>query len=205
MSNPPRIEAVVFDLDGVLVKSGVFGTRLASELGLARADMDSFWHGPFARCSLGLADLKSEVAPFLEKWGYRGSVEDCLQAWFEADSALNTELFDHVASLRRAGIACHVASNQERYRAAYLEGPMGLAARFDRLFFSCHLGSKKPAPEFFQRVTAELALPPGSLLFIDDQPSNVGAARASGWNAEPYAFGDDLAALLRRHGLPRRR
>lgn len=124
------IEAVIFDVDGVLVRSGIFGARLLRELGLERDALDSFWRGPFVQCSLGLSDLKKEVAPFLEKWGYPGTVEDCLRAWFEADSALNADVFDEVARLRHRGVLCHVASTQERYRAAYLEGPMGLAAQF---------------------------------------------------------------------------
>jgi putative hydrolase of the HAD superfamily len=195
------IEAVVFDVDGVLVHGGVFGARLSSELGLKRAALDSFWHGPFARCSLGLSDLKQEAQPFLDEWGYEGSVEHFLEAWFEADSALNAQLFDEVAHLRRRGIPCHVASNQERYRAAYLEGTMGLGARFDRLFFSCHLGVKKPATQFFQEVSSALRLAPAGLLFFDDQQANVDAARAAGWHAEIYLPGHDLRPTLARHGL----
>lgn len=196
------IEAVVFDLDGVLVRGGVFGARLSRELRLARADLDNFWHGPFARCTLGLADLKQEVAPFLDRWGYPGSVEGFLQAWFEADSALDAELLELVGWLRRQGLACHVGSTQERYRAAYLQGPMGLDRHFDRFFFSCNLGVRKPQPEFYRRITGELTLPPAALLFIDDQDANVQAARAAGWNAESFVPGTDIRALLARHGLP---
>lgn len=195
------IEAVVFDVDGVLVRSGKFGAQLRSELGLQRAALDSFWRGPFVQCSLGLSDLKQEVEPFLAKWGYRGTVEDCLQAWFEADSTMNATVFDEVERLRARGIPCHVASTQERYRAAYLEGPMGLADRFDRLFFSCHLGVRKPQLEFYRQVTDELGTSPDTLLFFDDQQANVEAARSAGWSAELYTFGDDLSSLLARHGL----
>jgi putative hydrolase of the HAD superfamily len=195
------IEAVVFDVDGVLVQSGVFGQRLRRELGLQAADLDEFWRGPFGQCSLGLLDLKEAVEPFLERWGYRGSVDECLREWFEADSILNLDVLDEVARLRNRGVPCHVASTQERHRAAYLEGAMGFAARFDRLFFSCRLGMKKPQLEFFQRVASELGTSPAALLFIDDQPMNVEAARAAGWSAELYAFGDDIASLLARHRI----
>jgi putative hydrolase of the HAD superfamily len=195
------IEAVVFDVDGVLVRSGEFGQRLRRELGLQSEELDEFWKGPFAKCSLGLADLKAEVEPFLERWGYRGGVESCLEEWFAADSTLNSAVLAEVERLRRRGVRCHVASTQERYRAAYLEGTMGFADRFDRLFFSCQLGVKKPQLEFFQRVASELGTPPAALLFIDDQQMNVDAARSAGWNAELYAFGDDISALLARHGV----
>jgi putative hydrolase of the HAD superfamily len=195
------IDAVVFDVDGVLVRSGNFGAQLLRDYGPQHAAIDAFWRGPFVQCSLGLSDLKQEIEPFLGKWGYRGTVEDCLQAWFEADSAVNTTVLDEVERLRSRGIPCHLATTQERYRAAYLEGPMGLAARFDRLFFSCHLGVRKPQPEFYRRVTDELGMSPAALLFFDDHHANVDAARAAGWNAELYTFGDDLSALLARHGV----
>jgi putative hydrolase of the HAD superfamily len=196
------IEAVLFDVDGVLVHSGKFAARMARELGLSRGAMEAFWHGPFASCALGAADLKEQIAPFLRQWGYRGSAEDCLRAWFEADSALNQPVLDAAQRLRARGMPCHIVSTQERYRAEYLEGPMGLAQHFDRLFFSCHLGVKKPQPEFYQRVTGELGLAPDALLLIDDQQPNIDAARAAGWHAEIYAFGDDLGVVWGRHGIP---
>ena len=195
------IEAVVFDVDGVLVRSGAFGQQLRRELGLTTDELDKFWRGPFVQCSLGLSDLKKEVEPFLKRWGYSGTVEDCLRDWFEADSTVNADVLDEVERLQRRGVPCHVSSTQERYRAAYLEGTMGLAARFDRLFFSYHLRVKKPQLEFYRRVASELGTSAAALLFIDDQQINVEAARAAGWSAELYAFGDDLPSLLARHKI----
>ena len=197
------IEAVVFDVDGVLVRSGAFGQQLRRQLGVPSKALDEFWKGPFALCSLGLADLKQEVEPFLERWGYRGSVEDCLQNWFEADSTNNSDVLDEVERLRRRGVPCHIASTQERYRAAYLADTLGLANQFDRLFFSCHLGMKKPQLEFYEYVVSELGTSPATLLLIDDQQANVEAARIAGWSAELYALEDDLPPLLARHSLVR--
>jgi putative hydrolase of the HAD superfamily len=194
------IRAVIFDIDGVLVQSGRFGQHLQS-LGIDATSLQSFWHGPFAECSLGRADLKQALSPFVERWGYPGTVDDCLNAWFEADSTLNHPLLEEIEQLRAQGLPCHVASTQERHRARYLERVMGLGRRFDRFFFSCHLGVKKPHAEFYRRITTELGAPPSSLLYFDDQQANVDAARAAGWNAELYTIGDALLPAARRHGL----
>lgn len=195
------ISAVVFDVDGVVVRGGVFGERLRREYGLDRAALNAFWRGPFEQCLLGLADLKREVAPFLRQWGYRGSVEQCVEAWLEADSTVNTAALQEVERLRARGIRCHVASNQERYRASYLEGALEFGVRFDRLFFSCRMGSKKPQRAFFAHIAGALGAAPAQLLFIDDQGCNVEAARDAGWNADQYSFGEDLSSLLALHGL----
>lgn len=195
------IEPVVFDVDGVLVQGGAFGERLRRELGIERASLEAFWRGPFAECSLGRSDLKREVEPFLRQWGYPGSVDAFLLDWFEADSRVNHDVLREVERLRSRRVPCYVASTQERHRAAYLAGTMGLATRFDRLFFSCNLGSKKPQLEFFESIRAELDVPAAALLLLDDQMANVEAARSVGWNAELYTIGGDLAALIDRHPI----
>ena len=142
---------------------------------------------------------KHEVTAWLEQWGYEGSVDDCLREWFEADSTLNHEMLELASQLRQRGVPCHLASTQERHRAAYLEQDLGFADRFERRFFSYQLGVRKPDPEFYRRVTEELGVLPSSLLFLDDQAANVAAARDAGWYAEVYARGDELAALLEKH------
>lgn len=139
------IEAVVFDVDGVLVRSGAFGQQLRRELGVPSNELDEFWRGPFARCSLGLADLKQEVEPYLRRWGYPGSLEGCLRDWFEADSTINSHVLDEVDRLRRRGVPCHIASTQEHYRAAYLADTMGFGQAVRSLIFLLPPGSEKAA------------------------------------------------------------
>jgi putative hydrolase of the HAD superfamily len=199
-SATPPIEAIIFDVDGVLVYSGTFGKQL-QRLGVDASALQEFWHGPFVECSLGRADLKQVMGSFIEAWGYPGTVEECLAAWFAADSNLNHALLADVARLRAGGVRCHVASTQERHRARYLQTTLGLGSRFDRFFFSCQVGAKKPDPKFYEHVTRELGSPPAALLFFDDQPANVDAARAAGWRAELYAMGTPLLPALARHGL----
>jgi putative hydrolase of the HAD superfamily len=196
-----RIGSVVFDVDGVLVYTGSFGRRLTREHGVSPAELQEFFHGPFRRCMQGEADLRDELAPHLERWSWPGSPETFLAAWFEADSRCDPALLSEVARLREAGIRCHLASNQEPLRAAYLEGPMGFGQLFDATFFSCRLGVRKPHAAFYRRVRAALGVPADSLLFLDDQQKNVDAARKAGWRAELHCVGDEVLPLLRRYGL----
>ena len=44
----------------------------------------------------------------------------------------------------------------------------------------------KPQRAIYDLMAQRLALPPERLLFFDDTPANVEAARACGWQAEVY-------------------
>ncbi len=67
---------------------------------------------------------------------------------------------------------------------------------FERMFFSAELGAKKPDPSTYRAVADALAVPPASIVFVDDGAANVEGAREAGWRAVPFRDGDRLAALL---------
>ena len=46
-----------------------------------------------------------------------------------------------------------------------------------------------------------LGLPPQELLFFDDVPANVAAARAAGWQAEVFTDAEQAGADLRARGF----
>ncbi len=63
--------------------------------------------------------------------------------------------------------------------------------------YSHRLALSKPNPAFYNALTTRLALTPQSILFFDDLPENIAAARALHWNAvliDPLA---DPAAQIR--------
>lgn len=195
------VDAVVFDVDGVLVHAGEFGKLLESRYGIDREVQSGFFQGPFRECVRGRADLREVIGPFLQEWNWPGTVDDFLRVWFEADSEVDQGSLDVASRLRADGYACYVASTQERHRAAYLRDVVGLGARFDELFFSWEVGVTKGDPMFFELVTVQIGLAPERILFFDDVDGIVETARGVGWKAEVYASGDDMWELLARHGV----
>jgi FMN phosphatase YigB (HAD superfamily) len=69
-------------------------------------------------------------------------------------------------------------------------------ARFDHLFFSHRLRHRKPDPAAFTAVASHLGASSEEILFIDDSPANVAAAREAGWHGIQY---HDVTQL--RHDL----
>jgi putative hydrolase of the HAD superfamily len=191
------IKSIVYDVDGVLVRSFEFAGILARDYGIDREMQLSFFQGPMRECVLGLADMKQAIQPFLAAWGWPTTVEDFVSQWFEADGSLNADVAETVAPLRAAGYKCCVASTQESHRAAWLEERLGFRTLFDDLFFSCRLGATKGDVRFFERATDKMGLAPQEILFFDDANVIVETARRAGWNAEVYHFGDDVRARLR--------
>jgi putative hydrolase of the HAD superfamily len=77
----------------------------------------------------------------------------------------------------------YLATNQEHLRAAYLMEKLGLAEHVDGIFYSAHLGAKKPDMEFFAKVQAAVGLCGEEMLLIDDSCQNIEAALKAGWQA----------------------
>jgi hypothetical protein len=48
-----------------------------------------------------------------------------MDIWFEVENAVDTRVIGVIRVLQRAGLTCYLATNQERYRAAYMKTVMG--------------------------------------------------------------------------------
>lgn len=197
MQNPNH--AYIFDADGVLIPPWGFANYLKRAYPEIAAQTAEFFRGPFLRCVVGQADLKEVLPPYLEKWRWPHSLDEFLARWFESERTIDSELAAHIRRLRAAGAPCYLATNQERYRAAYMRNEMGLGALFDDLFVSAHLGVAKPDPTFFATVSRAIdhahGIPPTRIFFWDDAPANVEAAQAAGWQAKLYTGIDPIAAI----------
>ncbi len=72
---------------------------------------------------------------------------------------------------------------------------------FDKVYVSGELKLIKPDPRIFAHVEQDLGKAPERLLFIDDNPANIEAARARGWQAHRFTEPALLRGWLAGHGL----
>jgi FMN phosphatase YigB (HAD superfamily) len=79
------------------------------------------------------------------------------------------------------------------------------ASRLTHRHGSHLMGMAKPDPMIFRRFAELTGREPGQILFFDDRPDNIIAARAEGWAAEQIDPDGDSAAQvmthLRQHGV----
>lgn len=198
-AEPAALRWLLFDVDGVLLPAADLTADLRREHGITREQLRELVAAHFDACLVGAADLATELRPWLSRWAYPGTPRDFLEAVFAAEREPDAHLLEAAAGLRRRGMRCGIASNQERWRAEHLERRLGLAERFDAVFFSCRLGAKKPEPGFYSEVERRLGVPGEAILFWDDQEANVEAARERGWQAGHYTGHAGFAADLERY------
>ena len=98
--------------------------------------------------------------------------------------------------LQGAGLVTGILSNMhldllDRIRT----GPPWLDA-FDVRLFSCDLGIVKPDARIYRSLLDALRLEPAQVLFIDDVPANIEAARAAGLHGIVYESPEQLRVEL---------
>lgn len=188
------IEVLLWDADGVL-QHGPVGWNWRSELdrvggpGFARAVFEA--EQPALR---GLESMRDCLARVLWEWPEVPlKVDDLLGLWEMA--AVDEAAFAYVAELRRGGITCHLATNQQDHRRAWMRDELGYDRLFDRTFYSSELGVAKPDPKFFELILADLDLPASAVGFIDDASPNVETAEALGIATYHHPPTGGIAAL----------
>jgi putative hydrolase of the HAD superfamily len=198
------ISAVLFDADGVIQRPTIdWWSRLTSFV--PAGDGPSFVADLMEAekpSLVGKGDFREAVAEVLGRWNSPVTLEEALEPWhwFAAEPAV----VSLIARLRADGIGCHLATNQQAYRRAIMQVERGYGEWFDQTFYSCDLGLAKPDPAYFRAILGTLDLPASSVLFIDDNESNVAGASSVGLHAEVYDLAsgvDALVDLLRRYEL----
>jgi FMN hydrolase / 5-amino-6-(5-phospho-D-ribitylamino)uracil phosphatase len=76
-----------------------------------------------------------------------------------------------------------------------------LRHRLDEIVASCHLGARKPEPDFYARLLERLGLPASDVLFVDDRAHNVDSALELGIAAHRFVDAATLRTWLREHGV----
>ena len=191
-----KVDTLLFDADGVLQRPLATRRDAWRRMLGPEGDLDRFIAAVFEAedpALTGGVDFVGLLAEVLVEWNCHGTMADALATWtmIEPDAAIT----DIVTALRKSGVKCCLATNQEAFRATYMSGSLEYARLFDREFYSCWMGLAKPAEAYFTAILSELDVRPSRVLFIDDREANVRAAREVGINAAIFDVDSGPAAL----------
>ncbi len=200
------IKTVLFDADGVIQRRPEgWKDSLGDLLGFC-GDPGEFLsevrtvEGPTID---GSSDFSQVLLPVMSRWNCRASLDDALRVWTMI--VVVPEITSIITALRRNGIWCHLATNQEQHRARYMSESLGYAGLFDKEFYSCHLGMMKPSKGYFRAILDDIGVPAEQVLFIDDLQANVDSAREVGLHAATFSTEtgqEGLRRILAEHDLP---
>lgn len=195
------MKILLLDCDGVIITGKRFIDVREHELGISSEQADRFFMNVFQQCLIGKADLKKEIAPYLVEWGWKGTLDEFIEHWFSAESIVDHRLLEYVQRLRRDGIPCYMATNQEAYRTQYLKEVLGLIQYFDGMFTSCEIGAQKVSPEFFECVMKSLPadVQPADIVFWDDSQRHIDSGNRFGIHAELYTTFDDFQEKMKEY------
>lgn len=193
-----QYKIILFDADGVTLQGEGLFTDKAQEKGLISSTEKTvpFFKGLFQDCLIGKADLREELAKVIGDWGWKGTVDEIIDFWFSVGDDLNPEVASFIYKLKEKGVACYMATDQEKYRGRYLREKFGDI--FEDFFISSEIGHTKKEPEFFEYVFDKVKEKVGDkseIVFIDDSLHKVENARAFGIDAIHFRAPVDLSLL----------
>jgi FMN phosphatase YigB (HAD superfamily) len=197
-----RIDTVLFDLGGVLVDFGGVGpmrdlSGIATDEELWQRWLTCPWVRRFER---GHCTPDEFAAGLVQEWDLAISPAAFLTAfggWPGGPLPGAAELVDEVRRAVPSGCLSNTnALHWETHAARW-----ALLQSFDVQFLSFEMGCVKPDPELFAAVGAALALPPGRVLFLDDNQLNVEAAVEAGFQATRVQGVDEARHALVASGV----
>ena len=189
MTFPRRLDAVIFDLDGVLTDSAVAHfhawKRLADELGvpfdaaaneaLKGVDRMGSLELILRRGGLVRSDAEKEALAARKNASYQAEIAQFSPA----------ELFPGAAAaldaIRAAGLKTGLASSSQN--APFLLERLGIAGQFDAIADARLIRRSKPDPEIFLTVAAQLGIAPALCLGVEDAAAGIAAIKAAGMPA----------------------
>ena len=84
------LKAILLDADGIVIqgRQKYFSEILSEKQGVELEVVLDFFKKDYKKCVLGQADLKQEVAKYLDKWKWQGTADELLSFWFSKDGAI---------------------------------------------------------------------------------------------------------------------
>jgi len=188
-----NITSVIFDLGGVLFDIDYSLTQKAFiELGVK--DFQSLYSqqkqagifDEFEKGSISSAEFRKHIQ---QKLPANTSDDEIDKAWNALLIGVHAHKVELLKRLRNKYRIFLLSNTNEIHlpevltMMASLNNNTGISHLFEKNYYSCRMGMRKPDKEIYDRVCAENSLSAANTLFIDDSIQNVIGAEKAGLNA----------------------
>lgn len=203
----PKIKNIIFDLGGVILNIDYNLTVEAfRKLGVKNIDtLFGQLHQTdlFNRYDKGIISPSQFFQGIRDSCGLNLSDADIDKAWNAMVLNMPKQRIDTILSLK-AHFRTFLLSNTNESHLEYFfkrtENETGLkyfGSIFEKPYYSCRMGMRKPDREIFLKVIEESKLIPSETLFIEDLPHNIEGAKSVGlqtYHINPEL--EDITALI---------
>ena len=187
------IQNVIFDLGGVIINLDVNRTisafnkisQIPFESIYTQAKQDEIF-SLLDKGKISTSDFLNEIK---RQTRYQGSAQDLLLAWNAMLLDVPEERLDALVEMKHNYNTFLLSNTCEPHIEAFeleLENEHGIKNfddYFDKVYYSCRIGMRKPDKEIFEFVLNQNNLKPEETIFIDDSPQHVKGAGECGINA----------------------
>lgn len=187
-----EIKLIVFDYGGVIIDLYPEKTISAfGEIGLINSDE---LYSPLSQIGLFDEFDKGLIVPndFLKelKKNFPSTVENqqIIDAWNAMLGNISPEKLHFISQLKGKYQVCLLSNTNEIHLEYIKEKNLssglssGVEKYFDKVYYSCRLGMRKPEKEIFEFVMNRHDVKPREILFIDDTQMHIDGAMQCGWN-----------------------
>jgi glucose-1-phosphatase len=205
------IRNIIFDLGGVLLNLDYALTSKAF-LALGMRDFDANftqaqqvgWFDAFDKGSISPDEFRRFLRPHLP---INTTDEAIDEAWNAMLLNLPIERLDLLRALGKRYRIFLLSNTNEIHVAAfsaYLQTTYGIpdfSDYFERWYYSCRIGMRKPDAEIFQYVLSENKLLAAETLFIDDSKQHIKGAMHVGLHTLFMPPEENINSLLKKSGI----
>ncbi|MCL4507386.1 MAG: HAD family phosphatase [Chloroflexi bacterium] len=191
------VEAVIFDIGGVLVRTENWSGRRKWErlLGLAEYALSTLvFDSPEAvRACTGVGSDDAVWVQLADRFGLSGDQLKMLRADFWSGDRPNVELLAYIKKLR-SRVKTGVLSNAWPEMRDLNEQRFGLRDVVDHTRYSFQIGLLKPQREAYTAILQQLGTTPAASAFVDDSAANIRGAGELGMRT--VHFVDTASAIV---------
>ena len=202
------IKNVIFDLGGVIINLD-FNRTISAFNKLGQVPFESLYTQAKQNEIFDLLDKgKITEADFFAELKkltkFTGSGNDMLAAWNALLLDVPEDRLDVLVKMKHnyntylLSNTCepHITAFERELKKEY--GVRNFDDYFDKVYYSCRMGMRKPEKEIFEFVLAENDLKPEETVFIDDSPQHVKGAGDCGINAFLLQKNMEVGDLLKQ-------
>lgn len=188
-----KIKAVIFDLNGVFIKSPKLSDRFEKDFGVSQVEFLPILKTIMAKVRMPKSDtFYSYWKPYLQTWNINFTEKEFYDYCLGAEKE-NSELIEHVKNLKSRGIKIFALSNNYRERAEYYKKNFDFLNLFDKIYYSWQTGFVKPNKKAYEKLANENDLDYQECIYFDDSAKNIEVARNLGINA--YLFNNETELI----------